>query len=64
MKGVVGTLEQLPGSEVVKDFAGMQPGDVYKTSANIEAGRALIGYQPTTSVEDGLHRFVAWYRAY
>ena len=40
------------------------PGDVYKTCANIDAARALIGYQPTTGIEEGLRRFVAWYRAY
>jgi UDP-glucuronate 4-epimerase len=57
-------LEQLLGREAVKDYVGMQPGDVYKTCANIEAGRALIGYEPTTGVGDGLRRFVTWYRAY
>ena len=30
----------------------------------IDAARALIGYQPTTGIEEGLRRFVAWYRAY
>ena len=45
-------------------YVGMQPGDVYETCANIEAARALIGYEPTTGIEDGLRRFVAWYRAY
>ena len=45
-------------------YVGMQPGDVYETCANIEAARALIGYEPTTGIEDGLRRFVARYRAY
>jgi UDP-glucuronate 4-epimerase len=56
-------LEQLLSHQAIKDCVGMQPGDVYKTCANIEAARALIGYEPTTGIEDGLRRFVAWYRA-
>ena len=58
------TLEQLLGREAVKDYVGMQPGDVYKTCANIEAARVLVDYQPATGIEEGLGRFVEWYRAY
>jgi UDP-glucuronate 4-epimerase len=58
------TLERLLGREAIKGYVGMQPGDVYKTCANIEAARSLIGYHPTTGIEDGLNRFVGWYRAY
>ena len=39
----------------------MQPGDVYKTCANIDAAEILIGYQPEVGVEDGLKNFVDWY---
>ncbi len=58
------TLEKLLGVEAIKDYVGMQPGDVYKTCANIDAAKALIGYQPTTNIEEGLAKFVAWYRGY
>ena len=58
------TLEQLLGREAVKDYVGMQPGDVYKTCANIEAARVLVDYQPATGIEEGLERFVEWYRGY
>ena len=58
------TLEHLLGREAVKDYVGMQPGDVYKTCANIEAARALVGYQPAIGIEEGLERFVEWYRGY
>lgn len=58
------TLERLLGVEAVKDYVGMQPGDVYKTCANIDAAKALIGYQPTTNIEEGLAKFVDWYRGY
>ena len=58
------TLEQLLGCEAAKEYVGMQPGDVYKTSANIDAARALVGFNPSTGIEEGLERFVAWYRDY
>ena len=58
------TLEQLLGREAVKEYVDMQPGDVYKTSANIDAARSLVGFNPSTSIEEGLERFVAWYRDY
>ena len=58
------TLQQLLGREAVKDYVGMQPGDVYKTCANIEAARVLVDYQPATGIEEGLERFVEWYRGY
>ncbi len=38
-----------------------QPGDVQRTCADISKARALLGYRPATSVEDGIPRFVRWY---
>ncbi|MEC8634159.1 MAG: NAD-dependent epimerase/dehydratase family protein [Pseudomonadota bacterium] len=61
---LIQTLELLLGLEAVKEYVSMQPGDVYRTSANIDAARVLVGFNPTTGIEDGLERFVAWYRAY
>jgi len=58
------TLERLLGVEAKKEWVGMQPGDVYKTCANIDAAKQLIGYQPTTNIEQGLANFVDWYRSY
>ena len=58
------TLEQLLGCEAVKEYVDMQPGDVYQTSANIDAARVLVGFTPSTAIEEGLERFVAWYRTY
>ena len=39
----------------------MQPGDVARTEADVEATKAAVGYAPTTSVETGVARFVDWY---
>ena len=46
----------------MEEYVGMQPGDVYRTCANIDAAKVLVGYQPTIDVDDGLGRFVEWYR--
>jgi UDP-glucuronate 4-epimerase len=42
----------------------MQPGDVYKTYANIDAARTLVGFEPSTQIDTGLAKFVEWYRHY
>ena len=60
----ISTLEGLLGKEAKKQLVGMQPGDVYRTAANIDAARALVGFEPTTDFATGLKRFVAWYRDY
>ena len=60
----IATLEGLLGKEANKQLVGMQPGDVYRTAANIDAARALVGFEPATDLATGLERFVAWYRDY
>jgi UDP-glucuronate 4-epimerase len=40
----------------------VQPGDVPLTYADVSKARRLLGYQPTTPVEEGIPRFVDWYR--
>ena len=57
-------LEDLLGVKAVKEFVDMQPGDVYKTFANIDAAQTLVGYEPSTQIETGLAKFVEWYRHY
>ena len=60
----IATLEGLLGKEANKQLVGMQPGDVYRTAANINAAKALVGFEPSTELATGLERFVAWYRDY
>ncbi len=57
-------LEKALGKEAKKEFLGMQPGDVPSTFADIEDLNRAVGFSPRTSIEDGLHAFVAWYRDY
>ena len=42
----------------------MQPGDVPLTYADIDALSSVIGYRPYTPIEEGISRFVDWYREY
>ncbi|MDX1571573.1 MAG: NAD-dependent epimerase [Xanthomonadales bacterium] len=57
-------LEQSLGREAERELLPMQPGDVPSTYADIKGLRELIGYEPKVSIEEGVARFVAWYRDY
>ena len=61
---MIETLEKTLGREAVKLFQPMQPGDVTATYADISKLHALTGYEPKVKLEDGLPRFVEWYRGY
>ncbi len=52
------------GIEPEMEMLPMQPGDVPVTYADIDKAKTKLGYQPTTSLKDGLCRFVEWYRGY
>lgn len=64
LKKFISVLENAMGEQAIKEMYPMQPGDVYKTFANIDALSKSVDYQPTTSIEDGIEKFVAWYKAY
>lgn len=57
-------LEQKLGTTAVKNFLPMQPGDVPATYADVDALSDAIGFKPSTSLEEGLGRFVDWFRNY
>lgn len=59
---MIAMLERLLGREAVKMMQPMQPGDVTATHADISRLNALTGYRPKVMLEDGLARFVDWYR--
>jgi UDP-glucuronate 4-epimerase len=60
----IGTLETLLGRKVEKRFKPMQDGDVVATAADTTALHDWAGFAPDTPLEQGLDRFVAWYRDY
>lgn len=45
------------------NFTDMAAGDVLSTHADIERASRLIGYAPTTTIEDGLRKFVKWFKS-
>ncbi len=57
-------LEDCLGKKAEKNLLPLQPGDVPDTYADVEALMAHTGYRPATPVEEGVRRFVAWYRDY
>jgi UDP-glucuronate 4-epimerase len=61
---VVELLEQETGHKALLDPKPMQIGDVKDTFADISGIERDHGFQPTTSIEDGIPRFVRWYREY
>ncbi|PCJ17057.1 MAG: hypothetical protein COB02_14470 [Candidatus Cloacimonadota bacterium] len=57
-------IEKSIGKVAKKNFMPLQPGDVPKTSANIEKAKKMIGFDPKTSIEEGIEHFIKWYKSY
>ncbi|UCB55350.1 MAG: NAD-dependent epimerase [Thiotrichales bacterium] len=58
------TLEQALGKEAEKNMMGMQNGDVVATCANVDALANAAGFTPSTSLQEGIRKFVDWYKEY
>ena len=58
----VALLERAIGRKAAIDYAPMQPGDVEETWADISAIQRDHGFRPGTGIDEGIPRFVAWYR--
>ena len=61
---MVGLLEQATGRKAVVEFKPMQPGDVKDTFADISAIQRDHGFEPSTTIDMGIPRFVEWFKAY
>ncbi len=57
-------LEQALGRAAQKRMLPMQPGDVPATYADVDDLMRDVGFRPATSIEEGVRRFVAWYRSF
>jgi UDP-glucuronate 4-epimerase len=64
LRRFLGVLEQALGRRAEVKLAPLPPGDVVRTCADIEASTRDLGFEPKTPIEEGLPRFVAWYREY
>lgn len=57
-------IEKALGKKAIQNKLPLQPGDVPETWADVEDLMDDLNFRPTTSVEDGVHNFVQWYRDY
>ncbi len=60
----IGALERALGKTADKEYLPLQPGDVPDTYADVEQLRHDVGYRPGTPLEEGIGRFVDWFREY
>jgi UDP-glucuronate 4-epimerase len=61
---VIATLEAALGRKAQLELLPMQPGDVPETYADVEDLTREVGFKPATPIEEGIARFVAWYRGF
>ncbi len=64
LMAMIEALEDALGRKADKIMKPMQPGDVTATYADVSKLHVLTGYHPKVMLEDGLHRFVKWYRTF
>lgn len=58
------SIEQALGKKAVKKYLPLQPGDVPATYADVNDLIKDTGFKPSTSVEEGINKFVKWYKEY
>ena len=61
---MIGLLEGATGRQAVIEFKPMQPGDVKDTFADISAIQRDHGFEPSTTIDEGIPRFIEWFKAY
>ena len=62
LRELISLLEKALGKKAEIDRQPMQPGDVPQTFADIAKARRLLNYDPQTQIEDGINKFVEWWR--
>jgi len=60
----INVLEEKVGKEANKHYMEMQPGDVLRTYADVSELERDIDFKPSTTIEEGLGKFVDWYKGY
>jgi UDP-glucuronate 4-epimerase len=64
LEDYVKVFEDVIGKKAIIEKLPMQPGDVESTFADISTMQIEFGYQPATSIEQGVAKFIEWYRQY
>jgi len=62
LRRLVELLERALGKTAIIDHQPLQPGDVPLTYADVSKARRLLGYEPQTNIEEGIDRFVDWFK--
>jgi UDP-glucuronate 4-epimerase len=62
LRELIALLERELGQKARIDRQPPQPGDVPRTFADVSKARRLLGYDPQTPIEEGIHRFVEWFK--
>jgi len=57
-------IEEKVGKKAIKEYLPLQPGDVPATYADIDDLMRDVGFKPSTPIEDGIDRFVRWFKEY
>jgi UDP-glucuronate 4-epimerase len=60
----IAAIERTLGKKATLDLQPMQPGDVASTQADVTELERAVGFRPRTSIDEGIQRFVEWYRSY
>jgi len=61
---MIETLEKIIGEKAIINRLPTQPGDVNKTFADITKSKKILGYNPKTNFEEGIIKFIEWYKNY
>jgi UDP-glucuronate 4-epimerase len=61
---MIGIIEDNLGSKAKIEFHPMQPGDVPESFADINKSIEMLSYRPTTDINEGIPRFITWYKDY
>jgi UDP-glucuronate 4-epimerase len=62
LRDIIEMIQRALGKDAAIQTLPDQPGDVPVTCANIDKARKELGYNPRFDVEEGIHRFVEWYK--
>lgn len=62
LKDLIAVIERKLGKQAILHRLPSQPGDVPQTYADIAKARSLFGYNPSTSIEEGIEQYILWYR--
>ncbi|PID26517.1 MAG: NAD-dependent epimerase [Candidatus Cloacimonadota bacterium] len=64
LRSFIGVLERKLGVEFEKNYLPMQPGDVYRTSADVDELIKDTAYSPSTTIEEGIESFSIWFKKF